>query len=319
MILAAALCFSLLGCVGAVALALRGAPASAFPFRVTSRRTRIAGLGFLVTAFAIIVGWFAWQPRSQLQPVTLGAGTTVLVVDLSGSIGPVQYATIRKTLTALGAQPGRHAGLVFFSDSAAQVLPPQTPASELATVARFFISDVRQPLPVTGRAGARPVNGPTPAALYSYAQQGWSSGSLKANPWMDAFDGGTAIYRGLNLARHALEQAHTHHGQIVLISDLDDNQDPRTRTALLRIASSRLQLRVVGLNAAELSRRMYLEVFGQQVFASKPELAASPVRGDRPERASGTRKPIPAALLVVLLLALFGWWQTPLRLRAAER
>lgn len=318
MILNVALFCSLLGCITAVALALRRAPASAVPFRITSRRRRVTAVGSLVAALAVVVGLFVWAPRSQTQPVTLGAGTTMLVVDLSGSIGPVQYATIRKTLTVLGAQPNRHAGLVFFSDGAAQVLPPQTPASELAAVARFFVRDVPQPLPDTLGTWARPVNGPTSLDLYSYGPQGLSDGSLKANPWMSAFDGGTAIYRGLNVARRALERAHAHHGQIVLISDLDDGQDPRTRTALLRIAAAKLQLRVVGLNATELSRQMYLDVFGPQVFASNPKLAAA-VQGDRPERASGTRTPIPAALLAVLLLAIFVWWQTPLRLRAAER
>ena len=318
MILDAALVCSLLGCIAAVALALRRAPAAVFPFRIRSRRTRIAAVGCLVAALAIVVGSFVWAPRSQTQPVTLGAGTTMLVVDLSGSIGPVQYATIRKTLTVLGAQPNRHAGLVFFSDSAAQVLPPQTPASELASVARFFVRDVPQPVLNAGWTAPRPASGPTSLDLYSYGPQGLSDGSLKANPWMSAFEGGTAIYRGLNVARRALEQAHAHHGQIVLISDLEDGQDPRTRTALLRIAAAKLQLRVVGLNPTEEARRMYLDVFGPQVFASKPEArrlcsgrpAGTGERNAQADSGGSAR---------VLLLALIGWWQTPLRLRAAER
>jgi hypothetical protein len=235
---------------------------------------------------------FIWAPRSQTQPVTLGAGTTMLVVDLSGSIGPAQYATIHKTLTVLGAQANRHVGLVFFSDMATEVLPPQTPASELAAVSRFFVGD---PRPTLEEADA-----------------------VKGNPWMDAFAGGTAIYRGLNVARRALEQARVRHGQIVLISDLADDQILRTRTALLRIAAAKLQLRVVGLNPTEQAKLVYLDVFGPQVFVASPTLAAS-ARGDRPERATGTRKPIPAALFAVVLLALFAWRQTPLRLRAAER
>jgi hypothetical protein len=317
-ILVAALCCSLLSCVVAVVLALRRVPGAAFPFRVTARRTRIAAAGCLVAALAIIVGSFISTPRSQKQPMALGAGTTMLVVDLSGSIGPLQYVTIRKTLTALGAQPNRHAGLIFFSDSAAQVLPPQTPASELAAVARFFVRDVPQPLRDRGATEARPASGPMPMDLYKYRAQGLSSPSPEANPWMNAFEGGTAIYHGLNMARRALVHGHAHRGQIVLISDLDDGQDPRTRTALLRIATDRLQMRVVGLDPPEASRRMYLDVFGPEVFVSNPTLAAS-VQGDRPERASGTRTLIPAALATVVLLGLFSWWQAPLRLRAAER
>jgi hypothetical protein len=317
-ILVAALCCSLVSCVVAVALALRRVPGAGFAFRVTSRRTRIAAVGCLVAALAIIAGSFISAPRSQTQPVALGAGTTMLVVDLSGSIGPWQYTAIRQTLTALGAQPNRHAGLIFFSDSAAQVLPPQTPASELAAVARFFVRDVPQPLLDRGATRPRPSSGPTSMDLYKYRAQGLSSPSPETNPWMNAFEGGTAIYHGLNMARRVLVQAHAHHGQIVLISDLDDGQDPRTRTALLRIAAERLQMRVVGLDPTDASRRMYVSVFGPQVFASNPKLAAS-AHGDRLERASGTRTLIPAALLTVLLLGLFSSWQTPLRLRAAER
>jgi Mg-chelatase subunit ChlD len=299
-ILIAALCGSLLGCIAAAALVLRRAPAPSFPFRITSRRTRIAAAASLVAALTVVVGSFLWTPRSQTQPVTLGAGTTMLVVDLSGSVGPKQYSTIRQTLTALGAQRNRHAGLVFFSDSAAEVLPPQTPASELGEVSRFFVGDAQPVLDgVTVAAGASSTNSGT------------------ANPWIDAFEGGTAIYRGLNVARRALEQAHARHGQIVLISDLADYESPRTRTALLRIAAAKLQLRVVGLDPTEAAKQIYLDVFGPQVFVSKPKLAGS-VGGDRPERASGTRTLVPAAVLGVVLLALFGLWQTPLRLRRAE-
>jgi hypothetical protein len=297
-ILLIALCCSLLCCIAAVTLAVRRAPAPAFPFRIAARRTRLAAAGCLVAALAVVVGAFVSMPRSQAQPVRLGAGTTMLVVDLSGSIGPSQYTTIRRTLAALGAQRSRHAGLVFFSDSAAEVLPPQTPASELAEVTRFFVGDAQPAV-----AGDATSAGPD---------------DLKANPWINAFNGGTAIYRGLDVARRALEQAHARRGQIVLISDLADLQSPRTRTALLRIAAAKLQLRVVGLNPTQQSKQMYLDVFGPQVFVSLPRLAAS-VEGDRPGQARGTRMLVPAAVLAVLLLGLFGRWQTPLRLRGAAR
>jgi hypothetical protein len=297
-ILLVALACSLLACVAAVALAVRRPPAPAFPFRIAAGRTRFAAAGCLVAAIAVVAGAIVWTPRSQAQPVRLGAGTTMLVVDLSGSIGPAQYTTIRRTLAALGAQRNRHAGLVFFSDSAAEVLPPQTPASELAEVTRFFVGDA-QPA-AAGDAVSAEVDG------------------VKANPWIDAFNGGTAIYRGLDVARRALEQAHARRGRIVLISDLADLESPLTRSALLRIAAAKLQLRVVGLNPTRQAKQMYLDVFGPQAFVSLPTLAAS-VEGDRAERAGGTHRLVPAALVAILLLGLFGRWQTPLRLRGAER
>jgi hypothetical protein len=104
----------------------------------------------------------------------------------------------------------------------------------------------------------------------------------------------------------------------MLISDLNDLQTSRTRTALLRIAAANLQMRVVGLHPTADSKRLYVDVFGPRVFVSSPTLATS-VAADQPEQAAGTRRLVPAALLGVMLLALFGRWQTPLRLRGAGR
>jgi hypothetical protein len=300
---AAVIC-SLLGCVAAVVVAARRRPGSVLPFGVVAARARLVAAALAAAALAVVAGSSIAAPRSQPQPIALGAGTTMLVVDLSGSIGPPQYTTIRKTLFALGAQRNRHAGLVFFSDSAAEVLPPETPAAELRDVARFF-GPPKQP-PLDGGAG-------TPSASYTGVTLGDAS-----NPWMDAFDGGTSIYRGLDVARTTLERVHARGGQIVLISDLADGGDPRTRAALLRIAAAQIQLRVVGLQPTPQAKLPYLQVFGPQVFVDNPKLAATTVP-DKSERAQGTRRLVPAAALAIVLLGAFGWWLTPLRLRRERR
>jgi hypothetical protein len=302
-IVAAVIC-SLLACVAAVVVAARRRPATVLPFGIDAPRALLVGAALVAAALAVAVSSFAAAPRSQRQPVALGAGTTMLVVDLSGSIGPPEYTTIRKTLFALGAQRNRHAGLVFFSDSAAEVLPPQTPAAELREIARFF--GPAKPHALLDRAAG------SPSASYAGVTVGDST-----NPWMDAFEGGTSIFRGLDLARTTLERVHARGGQIVLISDLADGGDVRTRSALLRIAAAKIQLRVVGLEPTPQAKQVYLEVFGPQVFVKNPKLAATE-SPDRPEPAQGTRRLVPAATLAIVLLGAFGCWLTPLRLRQEQ-
>jgi hypothetical protein len=131
---------------------------------------------------------------------------------------------------------------------------------------------------------------------------------------MDAFNGGTAIYRGLALARTRLERLQARNGQIVLISDLEDGGDPRTRSALLRIAGAGMKLRVVGLGPSDEAKKVYLQVFGPQVFVKDPTLAAT-AAPDRPTRTLGTRKLIPAAALVIVLIGALGCGWTPVRLQ----
>jgi hypothetical protein len=61
----------------------------------------------------------------------------IVVLDLSASISADTHLRIRSTLLRLAAG-GASYGLVVFSDTAYEALPPGTSASELRRVARYF-------------------------------------------------------------------------------------------------------------------------------------------------------------------------------------
>src|SRR5207244_1937952 len=85
-------------------------------------------------------------------------------------------------------------GLVMFSDTAYELLPPNSPASALLAFERFF-----DPQAVTN---STPVFGVTP----------WNQ-----------FSAGTRISAGLRMGAEALRRAHVTHGSLLLISDLNDS------------------------------------------------------------------------------------------------
>jgi hypothetical protein len=93
----------------------------------------------------------------------------IVVLDVSASISSDTYARIASTLDDLVGSRG-HYGLVLFSDTAYQALPPGTPAAELRPFARFF------EVPAQGRPGLEP--------------------QLPPSRWSDSFSAGTHISAG---------------------------------------------------------------------------------------------------------------------------
>ena len=129
---------------------------------------------------------------------------TVVALDLSASISTDTFARIASTLDDLARSPGR-AGLVVFSSTAYEALPPGTPARELGSLTRYF----------------RPAKaGPGYAPTYP------------PNPWTDAFSSGTSISAGL---RRAADVARgLGRPTVVLVSDLDDDPQDWARVGRSR-------------------------------------------------------------------------------------
>ena len=103
------------------------------------RRTRLLRLGLAaalaVAAAAALAAAWALRPA---KPALLPAGTTgVIVLDVSTSIGVRTHKQIAHTL-ATAAQTRDRYGLVLFSDSAYEALPPGTPSAELRRYERLF-------------------------------------------------------------------------------------------------------------------------------------------------------------------------------------
>jgi hypothetical protein len=147
---------------------------------------------------------------------------TEIVLDVSGSVGG---GTFGFTAHALGRlSRGGPIGLVVFSDTAEDALPPRTPAAQLEPLRRLFRPLKDPPLV------------PYPPPLLRYPM----------SPWYASFSGGTRISAGLAAARKALIRDHVG-ARIVLISDLGDASDDlsRMKRELVGLEHAGIELRVM--------------------------------------------------------------------------
>jgi Mg-chelatase subunit ChlD len=178
-----------------------------------ARRRTLALWVTLVAASAAVLVVFAVQARAQPEaaPILSPGSDAVIVVDLSGSALASSEGVSRVLLT-LTRDPRRHLGLVVFSDSAYEALPPSTPVAGLEGWLALFRRN-------------------TP----------WDY------PWSPTFASGTVISSGLVLARNILRRDHVSHPHVVLVSDLADS-DPdlsRLETVVAQYQREHIDLRVV--------------------------------------------------------------------------
>ena len=124
------------------------------PLRRVVRRTTIIRFGLaLALVAALALAFLAARDSDVRHAPLVPSGTTgVVVLDLSAS---VYEAAFGSTLQKMARQ-GERAGLVVFSDSAYEVLPPGTPGRELLPFLRFFRPD---PNSTTGSFPRQPMAG----------------------------------------------------------------------------------------------------------------------------------------------------------------
>jgi len=236
-----------------------------------ARRTRrfrvLAGVGCVVAAGLAFIVTLRMHPTTT---AFVPRGTNgIVVLDVSASISDDTYTRIAATLEQLARTQGRY-GLVLFSDTAYQALPPGTPASELRAFERFFVVP-RQTTP-----GSLPLP--------------------PNSPWSTQFSAGTRISTGLRLALDVVRAHRVDRPAVVLVSDLDDDAGDieALTSAALAYRKLGIPLRVVGLNPsvedAQLVRRLLVDPSDLRPAAASGE-ARSRVEGSSP------------ALLVVLALA----------------
>jgi hypothetical protein len=261
------------------AIPLAGARAFAPLARRTTvvRVTAAAALLALMIA-AILVGR---HPRVHEVRFLPKSSNGIVVLDLSASISSDTYARIGATLRDLVASHGRY-GLVFFSDTAYEALPPGTPSEMLRPLIRFFNLP---PQRVAGEAPAFP-----------------------ENPWTRSFTAGTRISTGLELARSILIGDKLARPSVLLISDLDD--DSGDLAALGQVATAyrneHVVLDVVALNAAAQDAQRF-----RQFVRGSGSITAAHLPGERAAVTGSTRFPIwlvLAATAIALLLAANELW-----------
>jgi hypothetical protein len=189
--------------------------ADAGSFGHAQRRTWMLWAG-LAGAFLALMLAFVVQARAQSSehPILAPGSDAVVVIDLSGSTRPASKA-IAGVLLRLTRDPSRHLGLVVFSDTAYEALPPSTPVDGLAGWLDLFAHD-------------RP----------------------RTYPWTPSFSSGTAISSGLVLARRMLRRNGVTDPHVVLVTDLVDAAPDldRLETVVTQYQREGIDLKVVAVH-----------------------------------------------------------------------
>ena len=212
--------------------------ADAHDFAPAASRTFLVRAALVVLLGAALVAAIlaARSPNSQTIVPLPNHADTIVVLDLSASIGSDTYSRISATLSSLARSNDRY-GLVVFSGQAYEALPPGTPAADLAPLVRFFV-------PLKAASGF--------AATYP------------RNPWSETFSAGTEISTGLELAHSIATRSGLRRPAVVLVSDLDDDPGDLVHVASIVLAYRRdgIPLRVVGLNPSLRNSEFFQQLIG---------------------------------------------------------
>jgi hypothetical protein len=257
-----------------------------------ARATRALRLGLAALIAGLLGAALVLTLRAETgeAPLAEPGRTTILVVDVSSSIQPRVFRQVGDALDRAMREGGRF-GVVLFSDIAYELLPPGTPAAELAGLRRYFV-------PVQGRPEG------VPTLAVGGTRLGGGTRFLEG-PWNRSFTAGTRISTGLVLARRILARERVPNGKVVLVSDLEDEylDLPELGRVLAGYAEQGLPLRVVGLSPSVDDRRIF-----RRLLAESGQLEDAP-----PPRAAESEAALPAipfpvalALVAVVLTLVLG-------------
>jgi von Willebrand factor type A domain len=237
-----------------------------------AQRTSLVRL-LLVAALGVTLAWLFVVARSagagRAAVFPEGTSTGVVALDMSASISGPIYARVATTLRGI-VNANQSVGLIMYSDTAYELLPPNSPPGAMLQFIPFFV-----PLRYYG---STPVFGQT--------------------PW-DTFMGGTRVGEGLKMARLALKRAHVKHGAILLVSDLDDSNADQglLEQEALQLRADHIPVRIVPLFAAPRDRRLFGALFGEKAFVDPSVFTHTAKR-----HAAAVAAPQPWLLLLLGLL-----------------
>lgn len=238
-------------------------------------------------AGAILLAKSAGSGRAALLPQ--GAKTGVVVIDMSGSVSGVPFERVATVLRDFAAA-NQAMGLVMFSDTAYELLPPNSPTSTLLEFERFF-----NPQTISG-----------------------GTTLFEVTPW-DQFSAGTRISRGLRMGQQALQRAHVTHGSLLLISDLNDSsadEEPLVAEALA-LKKAHIPVRIVPVLASPADTRIFATLFGWNVFVQPSAYRTTATEHVQPIATSWPWALLAVGALLVGLLAANELFNTRLRPEAA--
>jgi len=220
------------------------------------RRLRRLRLALAALAVVLLAACFTLTRDAKALPTTYfatGSGG-VLVLDLSASVDQLKAQRIQRVLLALAETEGR-VGLVVFSDTAYEMLPPDTRTEELRPLIRFF--------------------GPRATAPNFGQQEDGSPGpSADESPWSLAFRGGTKISTGLIEARRMIARDGDGNLDVILLSDLDNSGfDSSILTEeLVHYTRAGIDLRVVPLFPEPEDLAFFEQLVPGKAFIERAEL-----------------------------------------------
>ena len=217
--------------------------------RRVARRTRLVRVVLVIGAIALLAAAAASaRGREGGKASGLPGASGIVVMDLSLSIGPQDYRTIRATLRRLISADGS-LGVVMFSDVPYEMLPPGTPATELEPVLRLLVPRERP-------------NGEL---------------ALPANPWTQSFSAGTRISSALELAQSMLGRDGIRHGTVLLLSDLVTAPEdvPRVARTLQALQDAGTSVKVVPLTPLKDGRTIFEGLLGKQALIPPSRIASS--------------------------------------------
>jgi hypothetical protein len=265
--------------------------------RTTLIRIGLAGALLLALALEVSFGRDADKRKPAAFP---GGESGVVVLDVSASIGsPGQRFS--DPLRHL-ARTNQDFGLVLFSDSAYEAIPPGTSSAELRPFIRRFNPP---PEPCVSPPGWRCPPGTRRMSVAEMAR--WQeTASLYRDPWLESFRGGTRISTGLALARRMLEREGMSERGALLVSDLNDSpfDVPALTRELLAYEKNQIPLHIVALSPFREDRRYFRRLVGPGAFVDRADLARQTI-GRGQSREAGVF-PVDLVLLGLLVLLLLG-------------
>jgi len=241
-----------------------GLPTSAADeLRGEHRRTRWLRVVLAAAALGLLLGAFGLARDLHALPTSYFASGSggIVVLDLSTSVDAQKSQRVMRVLQSLSETEGR-IGLVVFSDSAYEMLPPDTRSEELRPLLRFFDQGpvgFGRPRGFGGRGGGAAPNPARPR---------------EESPWSLSFRGGTRISTGLAAAREVIAREGDRSLSVLLLSDLDDSgfdTAPLTEE-LTTYERDGIRLRVIPLFPAPEDRKLFTGIAGKSVFVDRPEL-----------------------------------------------
>jgi hypothetical protein len=255
--------------------------------RTTVVRVALALALAATLAGAILLARSAGSGRPALLPE--GHRTGVVVADMSGSVSGGGFKAVDAVLRGLAAA-NQAMGLVMFSDTAYELLPPNSPTSALVAFERFF--------------NPQPGNDEAPA--------------FGSTPW-DQFTAGTRISKGLSMGREALQRAGIPHGTILLVSDLADSSTDQG--SLVAEASALKKAHVPVLifpaHASPGNMAVFAALFGKNSFVPPSAYRTTAAEKIQPITSSWPMALIFVGAILVGLLAANELFNTRLRAEAA--